>query len=57
MGNSLSPANVIISLKVTVGALPMMTPCTGGRGTAGKWEATAWGPFSIPTLHMAHVSG
>lgn len=57
MGNSLSPANVILSLKVTGGALPTVTPRAGGRGTAGRWEAAARGPFGIPTLHVADVPG
>jgi len=57
VGNSLSPAKVIISQKVTGGALPTVTPCTGGHGTAGRWEAAAWGPFGIPTLHVARVPG
>lgn len=36
--------------------MPVVTPCMGGRGNARRWEATAWGPLSIPILHMAHVS-
>ncbi|RMC08745.1 hypothetical protein DUI87_14994 [Hirundo rustica rustica] len=47
VGNSLFPTNAVISLKVTGGALPMVTP-TGGGGTARREEVTAEDSFSIP---------
>lgn len=52
VGNSLFPASAILSLKVTGGALPTVTPRTGGRGTevGGHWLGTLQHPHSAQGL-------